>query len=234
MRLNRYIAQAGISSRRKADELTLNGNVKVNGEVHFEPGYDVKDGDVVSVNGVAIHPDAKKVYIMLNKPKGYITSANDEKGRRVVTELVADIGARLFTVGRLDSDTTGALIMTNDGDLANKLAHPKHGVVKTYRARVAGYISNERLAKLRHGVDIGGYITAKAQAEVIKQGEKYTIVEIKIHEGKNRQVRKMFTAVGNKVLELERVAIGELFLGRLLEGHYRKLNKNEVEYLMKI
>ena len=231
MRLNRYIAQAGIASRRKADELIQNGNVKVNGAAFFELGYDVKDGDIVTVNGVDINPGAPKVYIMLNKPKGYITSASDERGRPVVTELVSDAGARLFPVGRLDSDTTGALIMTNDGDLANKLAHPKHGVVKTYRARVSGYISNERLARLRNGVDIGGYITAKAQAEVIKQGEKYTIVDVKIHEGKNRQVRKMFAAVGNKVIELERIAIGELPLGRLKEGSYRKLTKKEIEYL---
>ena len=231
MRLNRYIAQAGIASRRKADELIQNGNVKVNGAAFFELGYDVKDGDVVTVNGVDINPGAPKVYIMLNKPKGYITSASDERGRPVVTELVSETGVRLFPVGRLDADTTGAIIMTNDGDLANKLAHPKHGVVKTYRARVSGYISNERLARLRNGVDIGGYITAKAQAEVIKQGEKYAIVDVKIHEGKNRQVRKMFAAIGNKVIELERIAIGELPLGRLKEGSYRKLTKKEIEYL---
>jgi len=231
MRLNKYIAQAGIASRRKADELTLNGNVKINGAVLKELGYDVKDGDVVEVNGITIRPSAAKIYIMLNKPKGYITSARDEKNRPVVTELVTDIEERLFPIGRLDYNTSGMLLMTNDGDLANKLMHPKYKVVKTYRARVSGVVSNERLAHLRKGVDIGGFITAKAQAEVIKQGERSAIVEIKIHEGKNRQVRKMFAAVGNKVLDLERIAIGDLQIGHLKEGHYRKLSKSEIEYL---
>jgi len=231
MRLNRYIAQAGVASRRKADELTANGNVKVNGEVMRELGYDVKEGDAVEVNGISIKPAATAVYIMLNKPKGYITSMRDERGRPVVTELITDVEGRLFPVGRLDCETTGLLLMTNDGELANKLMHPKNNVTKTYRARVEGIISKERLARLRNGVDIGGFVTSRAEAELVKQGEHYAIVDIKIHEGHNRQVRKMFVAVGNRVLELERTAIGELYLGRLLEGNYRKLKKNEVEYL---
>jgi len=231
MRLNKYIAQAGIASRRKADELTLNGNVKINGAVQREPGFDVRDGDVVEVNGSTIRPSAAKIYIMLNKPKGYITSVSDEKNRPVVTELVTDIEERLFPIGRLDYNTSGMLLMTNDGELANQLMHPKHEVVKTYRARVSGVVSKERIAQLRKGVDIGGFVTSKAQVEVIKQGERSAIVEIKIHEGKNRQVRKMFAAVGNKVLDLERIAIGDLLIGHLKEGHYRKLSKSEIEYL---
>ena len=234
MRLNRYIAQAGAASRRKADELTKNGNVKVNGAVMKELGYDVKEGDIIEVNGLLIEPETSKVYIALNKPRGYITSLNDERGRPVVTGLVTDIAERLFPVGRLDCDTSGLLIMTNDGDLANKLAHPKHHVDKTYRAKVSGIVSSERLARLRNGVDIGGFTTAKARVEVIKQSENYAIVEIKIHEGKNRQIRKMFNAVGNRVIDLERTAVGEIYLGRLKEGHYRKLSKSELEYLSKI
>ena len=155
----------------------------------------------------------------------------DEHDRPVVTELVADINARLFPVGRLDYNTSGLLIMTNDGDLAYRLTHPKHEVPKTYRARVAGNLSNVKAAKLRRGVDIGGFVTSPAQVKIVKPGEKSTVVEITIHEGKNRQVRKMFAAVGNKVQELERISIGELRLGRLKEGHYRKLKREEIEYL---
>ena len=231
MRLNKYIAHAGIASRRKADELTINGNVKINGLTMREPGYDVKPGDVVEVNGTTIRSQEKKEYVLLNKPVGYITSVQDEQGRPVVMELVADVDARLFPVGRLDYNTSGMLILTNDGDLAYRLTHPKHQVTKTYRALVAGVLSNEKLARLRRGVDIGGCVTSPAQVKVIKQAERSALVEIKIHEGKNRQVRKMFAAVGNKVQELQRTAIGDLYLGRLKEGHYRKLTKEEIDYL---
>lgn len=231
MRLNKYIAHAGVASRRKADELTINGNVKINGVAMREPGYDVKDGDVVEVNGVQIRQQEKLEYVLLNKPIGYITSMQDEKDRPVVTELVADVNARLFPVGRLDYNTSGLLLLTNDGDLAYRLSHPKHQVTKTYRARVSGVLSKEKIGKLRKGVDIGGFVTSPAQVKLIKQTERSAIVEIQIHEGKNRQVRKMFAAVGNRVQELQRTQIGDLYLGRLKEGHYRKLTRDEVEYL---
>ena len=231
MRLNKYIAQAGIASRRKADQLIENGNVKVNGTTVKEMGFITSEGDVVEVNGVVIEPVTKMEYIMLNKPKGYITAMSDDRERPVVADLVSDVGTRVFPVGRLDADTTGLLIMTNDGDVANRLAHPSHEVVKIYRALVSGVLSPQRAAKLRKGVDIGGYTTAEACVKIIKQVRKNTLVEIGIHEGKNRQVRKMCAAVGNKVLELERVSIGEIYLGRLMEGHYRKLKKEEIEYL---
>lgn len=231
MRLNKYIAHSGMASRRKADELVFNGNVKVNGVSCREPGYDVQEGDVVEVNGVRVAAAEKLEYVLLNKPLGYITSMQDEYNRPVVTELVADVNARLFPVGRLDYNTSGLLIMTNDGDLAYRLTHPKHEIPKTYRARVAGNMSATRVAKLRKGVDIGGFVTSPAQVKVIKQAERSAVVEITIHEGKNRQVRKMFAAVGNKVQELERIALGDLYLGRLKEGHYRKLSREEIEYL---
>ena len=234
MRLNKYIAESGVTSRRKADDLMMNGNVKVNGAVITAPGYVVAEGDIVEVNGASIKPATSKIYIMLNKPNGYITSLEDEKGRPVVTDLLTDIGERLFPVGRLDYNTSGMLLLTNDGDLANKLAHPRHNVIKTYRAKVSGTVSKERLARLRSGVDVGDFVTSKARVEVIKQAEHHAIVEISINEGKNRQVRKMFAEVGNKVMELERIAIGELHLGRLKAGHYRKLNKSEVEYLWEL
>jgi len=231
MRLNKYIADAGICSRRKADELISNGNVKVNKAVIKEMGYQVEDGDEVIVNGTKIETKGKKVYVAVNKPKGYITSMDDDKERLTVAELVADIPERLFPVGRLDYNTTGLLIMTNDGQLTYTLTHPKHEVYKTYIAKVAGVISDKRLAMLRKGVDIGGFVTSPARVKVLKQMPRHAVVEISIKEGKNRQVRKMFAAVGNKVQELERVSIGDIRLGRLMSGHYRKLTKEEVEYL---
>lgn len=231
MRLNKYIAQAGVCSRRKADELIANGNVKVNGASVREMGYQVEDGDVVSVNGKEIAADSRKVYVAVNKPLGYITSMDDDKDRATVAELVSDIPERLFPVGRLDYNTTGLLIMTNDGDLTYTLTHPKHEVTKTYVATVAGVMSDARINKLRKGVDIGGFVTSPARVKVLKQNPRSAVVEIGIHEGKNRQVRKMFAAVGNKVQSLERVAIGELKLGRLMTGHYRKLTREEIDYL---
>ena len=231
MRLNKYIAAAGVCSRRKADELIANGNVRINGAVMKEMGYDVADGDTVQVNGRIISAASKKVYVAVNKPLGYITSMDDDRSRATVAELVADIPERLFPVGRLDYNTTGLLIMTNDGDLTYTLTHPKHEVWKTYIATVSGVISDNRIARLRKGVDIGGFVTSPAKVRVIKQMPRHAVVEISIHEGKNRQVRKMFAAVGNKVQELERVSIGDIRLGRLMTGHYRKLTREEIEYL---
>lgn len=231
MRLNKYIAQSGLASRRKADELIENGNVKINGLVVTELGTDVQPDDIVEVNGNRIHAEQRLVYYMLNKPTGYVTTLSDEKDRPIVTDLLTDVSERVFPVGRLDVGTSGLLLMTNDGDLANKLMHPKHQIYKTYRAEVSGVLSAERVAKLRKGVDIGGFITSPAKVKIVRQAKAHCIVEIQICEGKYRQVRRMFKAVGNRVLALQRVAEGELYLGRLMEGHYRKLTPEEVAYL---
>lgn len=163
MRINKYIAQAGIASRRKADELIANGNVKVNGAVMKEPGYDVTDEDKVEVNGSLIRTSREKVYLLVNKPLNMITSASDDRDRETVMEIVKDVDARLFPVGRLDYNTTGALIMTNDGELSYRITHPKHEMDKTYRALVKGVVSKEKLARLRSGVDIGGFVTSRAR-----------------------------------------------------------------------
>ncbi len=234
MRLNKYIASAGVCSRRKADELIENGNVKVNGATVKAMGWQVEEGDLVEVNGRMLEVADKKVYVVVNKPLGYITSMQDDKGRQTVAELVADIPQRLFPVGRLDYNTTGLLVMTNDGELTYTLTHPRHEVYKTYVARVAGVLSDARLAKLRKGVDIGGFVTSPAKVSLVKQMPRHAIVEISIREGKNRQVRKMFAAVGNKVQALHRTAIGQLRLGRLKEGHYRKLTREEIAYLKEL
>ena len=234
MRINKYIADSGLASRRKADELIQAGNVKVNGITCKELGRDIKEGDIVEVNGTVLRSEKKLVYYMLNKPVGYVTTSSDERGRATVIDLMTETTERVFPVGRLDYNTSGLLIMTNDGNLAYRLTHPKHHVYKTYRAVVQGYLSKERVARLRNGVDIGGFVTSKAIVEVVRQAGNYAVVDISIFEGKNRQVRKMFAAVGNKVLELERTAIGDLRLGRMMEGHYRKLTRDEVEYLKKL
>ncbi|MDR1495571.1 MAG: rRNA pseudouridine synthase [Clostridiales Family XIII bacterium] len=232
MRLNKYIAAAGVCGRRKADELTINGNVKINGAVVTTPGVDIAEGDTVEVNGRAVRPAKNFVYILLNKPKGYITTASDERGRPTVMDLVSGIDARLFPVGRLDADTTGLLIMTNDGDFAQAVAHPKREVHKTYRARVEGVVSNERLAKLRRGVEVEGRVTAPAEVTLSRQSASGAVVDIRIHEGRNRQVRKMFAAVGNKTLDLQRTAIGDIRIGGLKPGHWRKLSKAEIDSLI--
>jgi 23S rRNA pseudouridine2605 synthase len=194
-------------------------------------GADVADGDVVEVSGRVIAPVKKSVYILLNKPKGYITTVSDERGRPTVMELVSDVEGRVFPVGRLDAETTGLLIMTSDGDFANDVAHPGHEVYKTYRARVEGVMSRERLARLSRGVEIDGRKTAPAEAKLIRQSAGSAVVEIRIREGRNRQVRKMFAAVGNKVIDLQRTAVGDIRLGGLKPGHWRKLSRAEIDSL---
>ncbi len=231
MRINKYIANAGICSRRKADELIKNGNVKVNRRVMKSPGYDVQIDDRVEVNGIRISSSEKKVYLLLNKPVGYVTTLKDEFDRPTVSELMADVDYRLFPVGRLDFDTSGMLIMTNDGDFAYKVSHPKHHVKKTYRATVSGNLTIGKCDRLRKGVNIGDFVTSEADVEIVREVGRKTIIDITVHEGKYHQVRRMFEAIGCKVIELERIAIGEIKLGRLAVGGYRKLTRQEIDFL---
>lgn len=232
MRLNKYIAQAGVASRRKADELISAGKVKINGTVCTVLGTEVEDGDVVSVNGRIISAAGEKlVYYALNKPLGYITTTSDEKDRETVLSLMTDVTQRVYPVGRLDADTTGLLIMTNDGALANHIMHPRNAVWKTYEVEINIAISEEKMQRLRNGVDIGGYVTRPARVTLLKQTQHASLLEVQICEGKNRQIRKMFRAVDAKVVALERKAIGEVKLGRTHEGTYRKLTQKEIDYL---
>lgn len=230
MRINKYIQLSGIASRRKADELVKNGNVKVNGKVMDSVGYDVKDGDTVSVNGEEIKFE-KKCYYLLNKPYGVVTTLSDEKGRMTVIDLMDDVNERVFPVGRLDYNTTGALIMTNDGDLSYHITHPKNEIFKTYLALVNGVFSEEKANRLRKGIKLETYTTHPAKVKIVKAEKGNTLVEVSISEGKNHEVRDMLKAVGNPVMELKRVSIGKVNLGHLLIGHYRKLTKEEIEYL---
>ena len=233
MRINQYIASAGVCSRRAADELIEDGRVKVNGEVLKAMGYHVQDGDVVEVDGRRIEPESKKVYYLLNKPAGYVTSTADREGRPLVTELVPD-GIRVFPVGRLDFNTSGLLILTNDGDLSNKLMHPSHEFSKKYLVRAQGIVTRAEAARLEKGIDIGGFVTSPADVHLIKHDRNSTLAEITIHEGKNRQVRRMFKAIGHPVLELCRTGLGNLEIGKLAIGQCRKLSPAEVEYLKRV
>ena len=233
MRINQYIASAGVTSRRKADELVADGRVKVNGAVLTSPGYHVEEGDIVEVDGVRITPAERKVYYLLNKPAGYVTSTADKEGRPLVTELVPD-EVRVFPVGRLDLNTTGLLILTNDGELSNKLMHPSHEFSKRYLVRAQGIVTRAEAARLEKGIDIGGFVTSPADVHLLKHDRNSTIAEIVIHEGKNRQVRRMFKAIGHPVLELCRTGLGNLEIGRLAVGQCRKLSPAEVEHLKRI
>ncbi|MBR0307744.1 MAG: rRNA pseudouridine synthase [Mogibacterium sp.] len=233
MRINQYIASAGVCSRRKADELIEKKRVKVNGEVLTAMGYHVQEGDIVEVDGNRIEPESKKVYYLLNKPAGYVTSTADKEGRPLVTELVPD-GIRVFPVGRLDQNTTGLLILTNDGDLSNRLMHPSHEFAKKYLVRAQGIVTIAEAKRLEKGIDIGGFVTSPADVHLLRHDRNSTIAEITIHEGKNRQVRRMFKAVGHPVLELCRTGLGNLEIGRLAVGQCRKLSPAEVEYLKRV
>lgn len=235
MRINKYIATAGVASRRKADEMIENGRVRVNNMVLHEPGYDVMEGDLVEVDGKPVLlPEGKQYhYYALHKPVGYVTTVSDEKGRPTVMDLMTEVEGRIFPVGRLDIDTSGLLIMTDDGSFAYKVSHPKHEQGKTYVARVQGIFNESHARWLRKGIDIGGFVTSPAEVTIVRELPKQTLVELTIHEGKYHQVRRMFKAAGFKVLELQRIAIGDVKLGRLAEGHYRRLKRDEIESLLK-
>ncbi len=231
IRLQKYLADAGIASRRKCEEMIALGMIEVNGLVINEPGTKVNGSEDIRVNGIAVKPSPKKVYILLNKPVGYISSAKDQFSRKTVVDLAENVKERIYPVGRLDYDTSGLIILTNDGEFANLLMHPRHETKKVYRAVIKGMLSENEILKLENGLDIGGYITAPAKVKVIKAQDNDSIVEITIHEGKNRQVRKMFEAAGHAVLHLKRIAIGPVTIGGLEEGKWRNLSKREIETL---
>lgn len=233
MRINKYIAAAGITSRRKADEMIQEGRVRVNGKVLQNLGYNVKEEDRIEVDGTLIKPEKKKVYYLLNKPTGYVTSTYDKEGRPTVMELVPE-EPRVFPAGRLDYNSSGLLILTNDGELSNKLMHPSHEFDKKYMVRATGIVTRAKAARLEKGIDIGGFVTYPAKVKLIRHDRNSTIAEITIHEGKNHQVRRMFKAIGHPVEELCRTGLGNLTIGRVAVGQYRKLSPSEVEYLKRI
>lgn len=228
MRINKFLASAGVGSRRKVEEYILDKKITVNGNVITELGYDVKDNDKVCFNGKPLSIEEKKTYIMLNKPKCYITSLSDEKGRRVVTDLLKGVKERVFPIGRLDFNTEGLLLLTNDGDMANNIIHPSSQIGKTYEVKLKYNPTNKQLNDLRRGIVIDGKRTLPAKAEVISFEEPYYILHITIFEGRNREIRKMFEYLNLKIYNLKRISIGGLRLGNLEMGKYKILSEKEI------
>lgn len=232
MRINKYIASSGVTSRRNADKLVTEGRVKVNGKTVTELGFDVNENnDTVSVDGKKIALINKYTYIMMYKPKGCVCSANDECGRKTVFDYV-DVDKRLFTVGRLDYDSEGLILLTNDGALAQYITHPGNEIPKSYLVKVEGDIPEADLARLRKGVKLDdGSLTARAKVRLKEIAGNVYSYDVTIFEGKNREIRRMFEAIGKEVIFLKRVAVGDLRLGGLSRGTYRYLTDKEIDYL---
>lgn len=231
-RLQKVLARAGIASRRKCEEIIAAGNVKVNGKVVTELGTKVDPvKDRIEVNGKLLAGREKEIYIMLNKPAGYVTTVHDPQGRKKVMDLLQGVAERVYPVGRLDKDTEGLLLFTNNGELAYRLTHPRHKVYKTYWARVQGNPSEDNLARLASGLILEDGPAAPAIVRRIGKKGKNAIIEINIREGRKRQVRRMFQHIGHPVLNLKRLRFGPLELGRLKQGEYRHLTEKEVRIL---
>lgn len=233
IRLQKFIAQCGIASRRKAEELILGGHVKVNGKTAIL-GDKVLPTDKVFVIGkrIVVPKGGNYRYIMLNKPRGFITTMNDERGRKCVAQLVENVGERVYPIGRLDKDSEGMLVFTNDGDFANKVMHPKNNVYKIYRVTVRPSIDEDQLVKLETGVELDGRKTAPAYVHVIHKEQGRVVLEMILHEGKNREIRRMCEAVGLEVARLKRTQIGGVKMGMLKQGDWRDLTEQEVKKLL--
>lgn len=234
MRINKFLAYSGVASRRAADQMIKDGVVKINGRI-CAPGDDVDiSSDHVTVNGKVVNVVKKYDYYIMNKPKGYVCTVKDDKGRKTVMDLLPQKAKRLFPVGRLDYDTEGLLILTNDGDLTFKLTHPKNEVPKTYLVKTEKPVSDEDLNKLRSGVFIDGVKTKKCNVRLIETNKTSSKLHITITEGRNRQVRKMFEAIGNCVDFLKRIKVGDLTLTGLNRGEVRQLSVREIDYLLNL
>lgn len=230
MRLQKYLAQSGVASRRKAEEMIRQGRVTVDGEVITGMGVTIGlESQKVCVDGVPVSLVEDRITLLLNKPKGYVTTLSDPQGRPIVTSLLHGVQARVFPVGRLDLDTEGALILTNDGNLAERIQHPRFEVKKTYEAVVRGCPTAPDLERLRQGILLDGKKTSPASVAIITRTNKTARVRVIIHEGRKRQVKKMFLTIGNPVLELKRTAYGRLFLQKLPVGKYRILSAQDIK-----
>ncbi len=234
MRLQKYLAECGVASRRHAEEMIRDGRVAVNGVTVTEMGTQTEEGDRVTVDGKPVRPEAVRRYIMYHKPAGEVTTASDPEGRKTVLSHFDRLKVRLYPVGRLDYDSEGLLLLTNDGELTNRLLHPRNEVDKTYVARVGGTVTQEQVKTLRSGVVLDERKTSPARVRVTRQDADWTYVTVTIHEGRNRQVRRMFEAVGLQVLALKRVGFGPLTLGDLKRGEWRDLTVEEIAELRKL
>lgn len=230
IRINKFLAERGVCSRRAVDKLIEEGRILINGR-KAEMGEKVASDDSIEVDGKQINKvSEEKRYIILNKPKGIISAVKDDRGRKSVVDLVG-LKERIYPIGRLDYDTEGLILLTNDGDLFNKVVHPRSEIYKVYVAEVKGKISDESLGDLSCGIELEDGMTLEANVRLLARDEKKSVVEIGIREGRNRQVRRMFSAVGNEVIELERISIGELTLDGIARGQWRDLSEEELEYL---
>ena len=235
MRLQKYLADVGIASRRKSEELILEGKVSVNGKIIRELGVTVDPGkDKVAFRGKPVEIKEEKIYIAFNKPCGCITSCSDDKGRKTVFDYLKGIKERIYPIGRLDFTTEGLLLFTNDGELANKLMHPRNEINKRYLAIIDSDIDAKTIKELESGVFIEGGKTAPAKVKLLSSSKDRSEMTIIIHEGRNRQVRRMFEAVEKNVIFLKRISIGDINLGPLKKGEYRYLTQEEIEYLKKL
>ncbi len=233
MRLNKFLSNSGVASRRKSDDLISQGKVRVNGKTVTEFGTIINEKkDKVEVEGKAVCLPSSFVYIKLNKPKGYACTANDEKGRKTIYELVK-CEERLFSVGRLDYDTEGLIILTNDGDFANKIAHPKYAIEKEYKVNIEGEIKESELAVMRKGAVVEGEKMPSAKVKFLSYENGITKLSVVIDEGQNRQVRRMFEAIGKDIKQLKRIRIGGVKLGGIKRGDYRDLTPEELDMLVR-
>lgn len=234
IRLQKYLSQCAVASRRKSEELILAGKVKINGRVATLGDKISPRNDTVTVSGKKIVSSKKRklYYIMLHKPRGFITTMDDEKGRKCVAQLVEDVGDRVYPVGRLDKDSEGMLLLTNDGEFANHMTHPSKHIPKTYRVTVRPNVTDEMLIKFQEGMEIDGRMTAPADAHILEKQENRVVLEIVLYEGRNRQIRKMCEALGLEVARLKRLSIGSIKLGMLPQGKWRELTEDEVHKLM--
>ena len=229
--MQKYMARCGVASRRKCESLITDGKVSVNGQIVDSLGSKVNpEVDKVLVSGKVIKLEEKKIYIMLNKPEGYVTTNSDEKGRKTILDLVK-VNERIYPIGRLDYDSSGLLLLTNDGDIYNKIIHPRVKLNKKYIVKAKGIFTLEEIEKFEKGIDIGGYVTADAKISIIKKFKDSCEVCVIIHEGKNRQIRKMCSALSHDVISLKRVEIGKLNLGNLEKGKWRELEAQELNYI---
>ncbi len=230
VRLQKYLAQCGLASRRKAEQLIAEGKISVDGVVVREMGVSIRPGvNLVAYAGKKVEAEERLVYYLLNKPRGYVTTLADPQGRPIVTSLIKGSGVRLFPVGRLDLDTEGALILTNDGELAQKIQHPSNETNKSYEALVRGWPDREKLVLLEKGVVLEGKLTSPATLSIVAAKGGNCLVKITIHEGRKRQVKKMFSHIGHPVLHLKRTAYGKLNLDHLPSGAYRQLNPSDLK-----
>lgn len=226
-RLQKYMARCGAASRRKSEELITEGRVAVNGHTVTELGFKVAEGDNVTLDGKPLLPESRKVYIALNKPVGFVSTVKDERGRKTLLDLV-EVPERIYPIGRLDYDTSGLILLTNDGDIYNKVIHPREEKNKTYIALVQGILSKEEIRAFESGLEIEDYVTAPAKIRTKRIQGRNAEVEITIHEGKNRQVRKMCEKIGHPVISLKRISVGKIALGDLPVGKWRYLTEKEV------